>query len=166
MPGTHRRVWPSCRPSLEPLPAFSLQRSRRISSLMAITCRFALGREARTSSFLLSASALFSAFPATAQESPSRTVEVTVPAGPVDTLGRSAAVEQDLPPAARARARAPHPVRSRARTGSRSPASSAFGVRQSMGSSDRSALIAKNSCSCRRVSTRNTRWAILSWAER
>ena len=34
-----------------------------------------------------------------------------------------------------------------------------------MGSSDRSALIAKNSCSCRRVSTRNTRWAILSWAE-
>ena len=71
---------------------------------MAITCRFALGREARTSSFLLSASALFSAFPATAQESPSRTVEVTVPAGPVDTLGRSAAVEQDLPPAARARA--------------------------------------------------------------
>ncbi len=73
---------------------------------MAITRRFALGREARTSSFLLSASALFSALPATAQESPSRTVEVTVPAGPVDTLGRSAAVEQDLPPAARARARA------------------------------------------------------------
>lgn len=77
---------------------FPLHRSPKTSSLMAITCQFALARRARIRPCLLSASALFWALPATAQENTSQTAEAAGQAGPVDSLARSAPSDQDLSP--------------------------------------------------------------------